>query len=560
MNNFYYENQGTNTLLVYKIGDNDDLDTMSLGMLTNNSIPGFAPAVFTQMDDAKYIKYNVSAKVPVSQLFSGAVNKKRLLGVFNGIIDAMLAAEDYMLDPSSMLLNLDYIFADVSTCQTVLICLPVVNEQNKNTDLATFFKNIVFTTQFDQTENCDHVAQILNYLNSTPTLNLENFKELLRRISGIAPKAAPAQPQPVRTDPVQAAPQAPVHKPTPTPAPAVNAQPVSPQAPNPQPRPVSAPVKPQVNAPAAQPSAPASKGADEKEMSWMYLMQHYNKENAAIYKAQQDAKKSGGAAPMPAPVPAQKAAPQANAGFAIPGQNAAPAGFAIPGQPVPAPAPAPAKATAPQPAKVPAPAKAPAKPVAPAPAKPAPSAASGSKCPKCGAAMAPNQAFCTSCGTRVGAAPQPVVPKPVAPQPVVQQPIVQQPAAQQFASLNFGETTIIGGGFDGETTVLGTASLTNQANPHLVRLKNNEKIPLNKPMFKIGRERSYVDYCISDNGAISKGHANIVNHNGEYFVVDTNSRNHTFLNGTMIQSGLEAKLAHGDKIRLGNEDFEFKMF
>lgn len=552
MSNFSYENQGTITYLTYKIGDNDELDTMSLGMLTNNSIPGLAPAVFTQMDDAKYIKYNVSAKVPVSQLFSGAVNKKRLLGVFNGIIDAMLAAEDYMLDPSSMLLNLDYIFADVSTCQTVLICLPVVNEQNKNTDLATFFKNIVFTTQFDQTENCDHVAQILNYLNSTPTLNLENFKELLRRISGIAPKAAPAQPQPVRTEPVQAAPQAPVHKPTPapTPTPAVNAQPVRPQAPNPQPRPVSAPVKPQVNAPAAQPSAPAAKGADEKEMSWMYLMQHYNKENAAIYKAQQDAKKSGGAAPMPAPVPAQKTAPQANAGFAIPGQNAAPAGFAIPGQPVPAPA----KPVAPQPAK------APAKPVAPAPAKPAPSAASGSKCPKCGAAMAPNQAFCTSCGTRVGAAPQPVTPKPVAPQPVVQQPIVQQPAAQQFASLNFGETTIIGGGFDGETTVLGTASLTNQANPHLVRLKNNEKIPLNKPMFKIGRERSYVDYCISDNGAISKGHANIVNHNGEYFVVDTNSRNHTFLNGTMIQSGLEAKLAHGDKIRLGNEDFEFKMF
>ena len=54
-----FENLGTNTYLVYEISETDELDSMSLGMLTNNSIPGFAPASFTQMDMAKYIKYNV---------------------------------------------------------------------------------------------------------------------------------------------------------------------------------------------------------------------------------------------------------------------------------------------------------------------------------------------------------------------------------------------------------------------------------------------------------------------------------------------------------------------
>lgn len=106
---FSFENQGTNTYLVYEIGAEDVLDTMSLGMLTNNAIPGLAAASFMQMDTAQYIKYNVSAKVSVSQLFSGAVNKKRLIGVFSGIVDAMLSAEEYMLDPNNLVLDLDYV-------------------------------------------------------------------------------------------------------------------------------------------------------------------------------------------------------------------------------------------------------------------------------------------------------------------------------------------------------------------------------------------------------------------------------------------------------------------
>ena len=47
---------------------------------------------------------------------------------------------------------------------------------------------------------------------------------------------------------------------------------------------------------------------------------------------------------------------------------------------------------------------------------------------------------------------------------------------------------------------------------------------------------------------------------GEYFVVDTNSTNHTYLNGGMLQSNVETKIAHGAQIRLANEDFEFKLY
>ena len=48
--NFTYENQGTNTYLVYQIAGSDKIDTMSLGMITNNKIAGIVPTVFTQLD------------------------------------------------------------------------------------------------------------------------------------------------------------------------------------------------------------------------------------------------------------------------------------------------------------------------------------------------------------------------------------------------------------------------------------------------------------------------------------------------------------------------------
>ena len=179
---FSYENQGATTYLVYEVNESDEIDSLSLGMLTNNKIQGLAQTLFTQMDETRYIKYNVSSKISVRQFFNGPVNKKRLLGVFNGIVDGLLSAEDYMIDSNAIVLDMDYIFVDVSTCEATLICLPISNLEREKTDLGVFFKNIMVNTQFDSTENSDHVAKIFNFLNSSPAFSLADFKLLLEEI------------------------------------------------------------------------------------------------------------------------------------------------------------------------------------------------------------------------------------------------------------------------------------------------------------------------------------------------------------------------------------------
>lgn len=556
---FTYENQGNNTYLVYKIGASDNVDTMSLGMITNNKIDGIVPTLFTQSDTDRFIKYNISAKVSAKEFLSGVVNKKRLLGVFISVLKAIKSTEEYMIDARSLLIDLEHIYVDVSKCDAMLVCLPLVR-QNESVNIPTFFKQIMFSTQFDQNENCDYVAQIINYLNSTPVFSVDAFEKLLMDIDADNLNIAASKAVAGQQKPVQPQSQSQSQQPKPM-QPAMNqlkntqvqtnmpsqgkmqSQRETQSANNVvQPNQVNFAV-PNMN-PQNQNrinnnvqmgtniSGTYVETTSEKPMSMFGLLTHYSKENKQIYERQKAQRK------------AQKEAEKN--GAAMPGQNvkASNASFAIPGQP-------------PQPAQ--------AQPQNVMPQQPQQQF------------VQPQRQFTQSNQPqRQFEQPQPMPQaqqKPaqqVQPQPVQNQntntgmtgnPSVPPQILENMTKAgNFGETTVLGVGSEaGETTVLGT-SQAQIIKPYLLRIKNNERIELNKPVFRIGKERSYVDYFVSDNTAVSRSHANIINKDNEFYIVDTNSTNHTYVNGSMIQSNVETKIEHGTKIRLANEDFEFFMY
>ncbi len=530
MNNFTYETQGTNTYLVYTLDPNETIDTLSLGMIANNSISGLTQTTCLQMDESKFIRYNVTAKISVKQFFEGSVNKKRLLGVFKGIVDAMLAAEEYMIDPNMILLDTNYIFTDVTTCDTALVCLPVLNDNLQQVDLCSFFKNIMFSTQFDQTENCDYIAKIMNSLNA-PVFSLLDFKNVLDSIDlvgntavnnvtamSIAPIAVNRPVQDTTIKSADAIKKQPVIQKTVEPAQAIQNNIVEPIS-----KPSFKNHKEANNTivppPQVEPKTTAE-ASDEKPMSAIYLLQHFTKENKAIFEAQRMSKKSKSASKSDKKTDTKKSVKAApvNSGFAIPGvveeQN-----------PVANP-----KNMVPPVNKV-----------------------------EVVKAAAPVQPV-------VQPTPQPVQPvvQP-APQPA-QQPIYNTmsenavrtaPVSQGFSG-SFGETVVLNAGAPGDTTVLNTNMLNYVPNtPYLIRVKNNERIHINKPAFRIGKEKSYVDYFIGDNTAISRSHANIIERNGEYYIMDTNSTNHTFVDNQMVPSNQEQHIKSGSKIKLANEEFIF---
>ena len=97
------------------------------------------------------------------------------------------------------------------------------------------------------------------------------------------------------------------------------------------------------------------------------------------------------------------------------------------------------------------------------------------------------------------------------------------------------------------------------ANPYLIRVNTEEKIMINKQTFKIGKSVVGADYTISGNGAISRIHAIITGKDGEYFIKDNKSTNHTFVNGESVEDGESVQLTDDSKIVLGDEEFIFKL-
>lgn len=491
MLNFNIENQGVNTYLVYKVNPTDEIDTLSLGMLENNKINGVSQIVFTQRDEDKFLKYNISAKIPASQIFGGVVSKKRILSVLSGIAGAVMAAEEYMVDTNLFIYDLEHIYVDAVANDVCLICLPIINSNLSLTDVHTFFKSVVFSSKFDQNENCDYVAKLINYLNSTTVFSLLDFKALVDSLalehSGVAyshtPQilTPPLQPsfveeqKVVNTPPVRKEPPARVK---PDPAPIVHPNPVAgviPSLPEEPKKPKSG-----FSIPGGKTPAPKKeKKTDEpkEKMSALYLIRHYSKENLEIYKSQKNQDKPAKDNKKPNKDAGKDSSPKVNAGFSIPGQG--------------------------------------------------PSMGNAEKTPAPISYSAP-------------ATPR----------------AETTTAARSTPPVSFGETTVLGvAPTAGETTVLN--AVASKPMPYLVRVKNNERIVIDKPCFRIGKERSFVDYFIADNTAISRSHADIISNSRGYFIVDRNSTNHTFVNGVAIQSEAEVKIEPGCKIRLANEEFEF---
>lgn len=623
MKNITYENQGNSTYLVYEIDSTDIVDNLSLGMINNNKIIGLAPVIYSQVDDKKYLKYNISAKVSASAFLAGAASRNRILGVFSGVSKALLSAEEYMLDANTIILDLDYIYVDVTTCEAELICLPI--QRGNFNDVVSFFKNIIFSVTYDQTENCDYVAKIIGCLNSHSSFLLQNFMQTIDELNGKRINLQNLQnnqqiePEPNYTEILHGESQQ--MKPS-----AENSQKVNPMPSPMQPQPVqnnvnypfnsmreSPPMQPQEQQTgnyypfnqqtANQPNVPPNNGMmgyqpvrrgtvppPNQAVLAGVMMQPQNQKPPKKPKAEKRNKKGQASPPVNYTVPG---APPSRTCVSMQGRGVSAQGktekqqkksgglsgiFHKKNK---------AESIPPNREFTP--------PIPPygggniasnTISQNPPFSNNMSGMPNGMNNMAgnvnQNRSMPDSMGNMAGAVNQNLqIPNNMGnmannvnqnPQMRNGMNNMQNNMNQQYMpqnmentnpqytarSMNFGETTVLNESVaTGETSVLSMPTVTQ---PYLLRKKNGEKIFIKNGIFRIGKEANYVDYFIGDNSAISRSHANIINNGKEYYIVDTNSKNHTYVNGQMIQSNMETLLTHGSIVKLANEEFEFRMY
>lgn len=132
--------------------------------------------------------------------------------------------------------------------------------------------------------------------------------------------------------------------------------------------------------------------------------------------------------------------------------------------------------------------------------------------------------------------------------------------ATGILNMNCGEeeaTGLLDDDEGSEATGLLIANHAKVRYPTLFRILTKETISVNKPVFRLGKERSYVDYFITNNIAVSRGHADIITRGSKYFVKDLNSKNHTYINGQELPIHMEIEIHDGDSLKLANEEFIF---
>ena len=599
MQGFTYENQGQNTYLVYQFDDRP-IDTMALGMLTNNKIKGFAPAIYTEIDNQKFIKYNVSSHVTLSKLFMGDVRKMRLLKTFVNIVDAMQMLDAYMLDRRTIMLDRDYIYVDASTSDVSMICVPVVDEFAP-IDEREFFKNIIFSVSFAANENGDYVARILAYLNSVELFQLQDFKKMLEGLMSEQPAVGMQNVQPAmgapytQNNPYQQTPAGAPAQPQMNMKPAVMQQPVPPV--QPQNRPTDIGQEPAIQ------NVYVSSGASAKDIKLAKreeMLKQQEEERAREMaknpiapenvdmgfavpgmSTNQYASKPKAAAPA---VPAKKASKgKKNSGSSEDdislfylmqhyskenkekykaakerkksGNTATEAPVAKKQASVIKPV---AAASAVQQPPVSNPYQAaPVQPQAPVMNNPYQAAPVQPQAP----AMAnPYQA--APAQPQAPAMNSPYQTAPAQPQASVMNnpyPAPQMPAMGGMQD-DYDQTTLIkntGNTDDAGTTVLNAATKV-ERHPYLYQVKNGRKIYLDKKTNRIGKNREVVDICIDGNPAISRCHAIFYRVDDACYIEDLNSTNGTFVDDQQITSNCKTMVRVGSRVKLGDEEFELR--
>lgn len=529
MYNFTTETQGLDTFRICEVLTGTQIDTAGLGMLLNNKIGGLCPVSSIQMDNRSFIRYNISSQISLQQFFMYKVDKKKFLTVLNNILTAIENLEDYMLDPGMLLLEKEEIYVNVGTLQTDLIYYPIL-EDRKPFDVSTFVKHLIMDTEFDPNERDNYVTLLISYLNCGDHLSVTEIKEYIAALlkgtntkqSYEAQTAAMPSLQESAFPAPQPMPQQEIFQ---MPYGGIPEQEIS----NINMQPQQNPMPSSNHMGFAIPGSSAEQEPDKKKGLLVKLGLKSQKEKTKQEKVkpekikQEKVKKE-----KPAKAEKKKKEIATPSGMVIPNMDNTKSST-LPQPPRPEGAPSLHQPMMQQPSVQP--------------------------------EMQPMQQPVV----------QPVMHQPVMQQPVVQ-PIMQQPVIQRSpiqssvpqsyaASSNFGETVVLGTDTSGETTVLsaGYNTMQKQRNPYLIRRKTNERVEINKDVFRIGKERSYVDYCIMDNSAVSRSHADIMRKNNEFYIVDNNSLNHTFLNGAQIPSSQMQKLEDYMVIKLADEIFEFRL-
>lgn len=449
MHGFKEEQQDHYKFQVYHIAEQEEMDTVTYGMITNNKIEGIIDCSYVQIDEDKMFRFNVSDLVSFRDYFQREIKKKELLNICYSLAIVVQELNSYMIDSNRMILDRDYMYINVRTNQTNIIVLPIETDKDSG-NLHGFLKELLFEVEIDQNEDITYFATLIKLLGSN--FHLDEFIRKLDELKSseqIIKKKEPVEinHMETKTSVVQ------------------EERVVIRETKMPQQEPLEKLIQDDVKTPEFEMPIQEKKAVIERKKGLFGSLFKKEEKTKSKSKKEKRTKEAG-------------FAKHKNTDFIIPGQE------------------------------------------------PTTLNKSHEQIPF------PESTKSTDSGHIIGTASQHQI---------------------RRTDRNFGETVVLEE--ESETTLL-AEDVEDNSYPYLINKKNLEKIEIKNAYFRIGKS-SDNDYVVQGNNTVSKYHAWIETKEGQCYIVDNNSKNHTYIDNQKLTAQTKYPLYDGNILKISNEVFEF---
>lgn len=163
---FKVRNIGSEKYLSYILDDDCEFDEELLDYLEENKIPELIDIIYEEDDENDYLTYNVTGRTTVDALLSNTVNAEKILGIIRGIASGIVNLRDLGIPASYVILHRNFTYVNPVTYDIGMLCVPVESEANINAEFRMFVKDILTSVTYDDSEDCNYVAKLLNLLNA----------------------------------------------------------------------------------------------------------------------------------------------------------------------------------------------------------------------------------------------------------------------------------------------------------------------------------------------------------------------------------------------------------
>jgi len=181
---FEIEKIGTSTFLTLGLSNIDEIDSLGYGMLKNNDLNGVIRFDKLSVEGDDLLRYDVTNYKNIVEFIKEEVNSREIAQVIKLCIEAVLEADNYLLDSEKFSFHPERVFISRIDQTPGLIYLPLKNLHSDQHDVFTLTKFIINNAHFSENENGSCIGTLLNYMNSSSDKSLIGYLDALKKITG----------------------------------------------------------------------------------------------------------------------------------------------------------------------------------------------------------------------------------------------------------------------------------------------------------------------------------------------------------------------------------------